>query len=169
MNRTRWLLMLDTLLLVLAVVLQALRFTGLALHEWLGLIIAPLLLIHLAVQWQWIVATWRRARAQGQRRAQFNLLLNGLLFVFMVVAIFSGVLASEVLTPHIGLAAGRKPIWSDLHSFTTNTLVALVGLHVALNWRWIASALRVHVFQRTSHAKLATARRGLTTEPEDSL
>ncbi|HEY3933659.1 MAG TPA: DUF4405 domain-containing protein [Gemmatimonadales bacterium] len=168
MSRTRWLLILDTLLLVLAVALQALRFTGLSLHEWLGLIIAPPLVLHLVVQWQWIVSTWRRATAQAARRARFNLILNGVLFVFMVVAIVSGVLASEVIFPRVGLAEGRKPLWSDLHSFAANTLVALVGLHLALNWRWIASAVRVHVIRRLSPGASAAARRGLTTEPEES-
>ncbi|MGH7594112.1 MAG: DUF4405 domain-containing protein, partial [Gemmatimonadales bacterium] len=142
MGRSRFLLMLDTLLFVIAVVLQVVRLTGLPAHEWLGLAIALPLLIHLVLQWQWIVATWHRAMADQNRRARFNLLLNALLFVSMALAIFTGVMESQVVAPGIRLASGRTAIWSDLHSFCTNVLVGLVGLHVALNWRWIATAVR---------------------------
>jgi hypothetical protein len=167
-GRTRFLLILDSLLFVAALVLQVVRLTGLTLHEWIGIAIALPLLVHLVLQWQWITATWRRAVTEKRRRAQFNLLLNGLLFVFMTLAIFSGVLASEVVTPNLPLAAGRTAIWSDLHSFTTNTLVGLVGLHVALNWRWIVNAVSLHVVRPLGGRNIVSPPGSLTTEPEDS-
>ena len=168
MGRTQFLLLLDTILLILALVLQVVALTGLPAHEWIGLIIAVPVLVHLVLQWQWITATWRRARESGIRRAQFNLLLNSLLFVFMVLAIFTGILASQYVTPDVALAAGRKSIWGDLHSFTTNTLVGLVGLHVALNWRWIVSAIRLHVIRPASKARQFGALAEPTTDPEDA-
>jgi hypothetical protein len=167
-GRTRFLLMLDSLLFVGTLVLQVVRFTGLTLHEWIGIAIAVPLLVHLILQWQWITATWRRAMTEKRRRAQFNFLLNALLFVFMTLAIFSGVLASEVVTPNLSLAAGRTRIWSDLHSFTTNTLVGLVGLHVALNWRWIVNAIRLHVLRPFTGRAFDSGAGALTTDPEDA-
>jgi Domain of unknown function (DUF4405) len=166
-GRTRFLLVLDLLLFVAALVLQVVRLTGLTAHEWLGLAIAMPLLVHLMLQWQWIVSTWRRATAQKQRRAQFNFLLNSLLFLFMTLAIFSGVLASEVVVPDVALSAGRRRLWSDVHSFTTNTLVALVGLHVALNWRWIVNAIRLHLLPLTGSGAVPSPA-ALTTDPEDA-
>lgn len=166
-GRTRFLLLLDSLLFAGALVLQVVRLTGLTIHEWIGLAIGVPLLVHLVLQWQWISATWRRAVRDQRRRAQFNLLLNGLLFVFMTLAIFSGVLASEVVTPDLRLSAGRVAIWSDLHSFTTNTLVGLVGLHVALNWRWIVGAARLHVLRPLGSRTALSGPGELTTEPED--
>ena len=168
MGRTRFLLVLDILLFIVALVLQVVRLTGLGAHEWLGLAIALPLLVHLVLQWQWIGATWRRATTQKARRAQFNLLLNGLLFVTMTLAIFTGVMASEIATPGLRLAAGRTAIWSDLHSFCTNALVVLVGLHVALNWRWIVNAVRLHVLRPLTGGSIAPATVTLTTEPEDA-
>lgn len=168
MARTRFLLILDSLLFFGTLVLQVVRLTGLTLHEWIGIAIAVPLLLHLVLQWQWIVATWRRAMREHRRRAQFNFGLNALLFVVMTLTIFSGILASEVVTPDLPIAAGRTAFWSDVHSFMTNVLVGLVGLHVALNWRWIANAVRLHVirpftrFGATSMAELPT------TEPEDA-
>ena len=168
MGRTRFLLILDSLLFVGVTVLQVVRLTGLTLHEWIGIAIAVPLLVHLVLQWQWITATWRRAMTEKRRRAQFNFLLNAVLFIFMTLAIFSGVLASEVVTPNLRLAAGRTSIWSDLHSFTTNTLVGLVGLHLALNWRWIVNAIRLHVVRALTGRALVAAPGALTTEPEDA-
>lgn len=167
MGRTRFLLVLDTLLLLVALVLQVVRLTGLAVHEWLGLAIAVPLLVHLVLQWQWITVTWRRATTEKLRRARFNLLLNGLLFVVMTLAIVSGVLESRVASPGLAGAAARPALWSDIHSFLTNTLVALVGLHVALNWRWIVNATRVHVIRPFTGRGIAPAGPLLTTDPED--
>jgi len=168
MGRTRFLLILDIALLVIAVILQAVRFTGLEIHEWLGLVIAIPLLVHLVFQWQWITSTWRRAMAQKQRRAQFNFLLNTLLFVFMTVAVFSGVLASEVVTPDLELSEGRVVAWANVHAFTANTIVGLVGLHLALNWRWIVSAWRLHVLRPLTGRGVVPAPAELTTDPEDA-
>lgn len=167
MGRTRFLLILDSLLFVGTLVLQVVRLTGLTLHEWIGIAIALPLLLHLVLQWQWITATWRRAMAEKRRRSQFNFLLNTLLFVVMTLAIFSGILASEVVTPDLALAAGRTAVWSDVHSAATNTLVALVGLHVALNWRWIVNAIRLHVVRPLTGRALVSGPAALTTDPED--
>ena len=168
MGRTRFLLILDTVLFVAAVVLQAVALTGLTLHEWIGLAVALPLFLHLVLQWQWITATWRRATTDRRRRAQFNLLLNGLLFLFMTLAVVSGVLASRVVTPSLALAEGRLETWSQLHSLITNTLVVLVGLHVALNWRWIVSAIRLNVVRSWTTRGLIAPAEVLTTEPEDA-
>ena len=168
MGRTRFLLILDSLLFVGTLVLQVVRLTGLTLHEWIGIAIAVPLLVHLILQWQWITTTWRRAIAEKRRRSQFNFLLNALLFVFMTLAIFSGILASEVVTPHLTLAAGRTAAWSDVHSFATNTLVGLVGLHVALNWRWIVNATRLHVLRPLTGRSFDSTPGALTTDPEDA-
>jgi len=47
-------------MLALTCVLESLSLTGLTLHEWLGFILCPLVLVHVVLQWQWFATQFRR-------------------------------------------------------------------------------------------------------------
>ncbi|HEX5424837.1 MAG TPA: hypothetical protein VFW94_14915, partial [Candidatus Acidoferrales bacterium] len=63
-KRGRWRLKttfcLDAALLISVCVLQTVRFTGLVIHEWLGLAVVGMVLAHLLFSWSWIVTQSRR-------------------------------------------------------------------------------------------------------------
>lgn len=141
MQRARFLFWFDLVLLVLVVLLQAPRPTGLAAHEWLGIAIAPLLALHLLVNWRWIVKTLHRLRA-NTRRARINAALNGLLYLDFVLALVSGIVISEVALPLTGLEPSDLAAWHQLHAFFSNTSIWIVGLHLGLNWDWVLNVVR---------------------------
>lgn len=78
-GRARYLLALDAGMLALVCVLEALSLTGLWLHEWLGLLLCLLVLMHLILQWPWFVTEFRRLFTRGAYRARVNSVLNYLL------------------------------------------------------------------------------------------
>ncbi len=141
MQRARFLFVLDAVLLLIAVLLQAPRPTGIAAHEWLGIVILPLLAIHLLVNWRWIVKTLHRLRA-NTRRARINALLNGLLYVDFVLATISGLVISEVALPVAGIQPNTLAAWRDVHAFFSNVSIWIVGLHLGLNWDWVLNVWR---------------------------
>jgi cytochrome b561 len=148
-QRARFLLWLDGALLLAFVTEQAPRPTGLPVHEWLGLALAPLLGLHLVVNWRWITRTLRRLR-DDRRRARVNAALNLALYLLMLVTLFSGVAISEVVLPLTGIPSSDLGAWRRLHdSFADFTLI-LVGLHLAMNWDWIANAVRAMRRPRTA-------------------
>jgi hypothetical protein len=63
--RTRLDFWYDGLLLVAFTLAYSLGFTGLAVHEWLGLGIGLALLLHLTLHWDWVVRTTRKLFTRG--------------------------------------------------------------------------------------------------------
>src|SRR5438067_13019996 len=82
---------LDVTLLLSVCALQTVSFTGLVLHEWLGLAIVGMVLAHLLLAWSWIASQTRRWFARQSLRARVNYLLNLALFAGVTAAIFSGI------------------------------------------------------------------------------
>jgi hypothetical protein len=149
MSRARYLFSLDVILLLAIAVLQEPRRTSITGHEWLGVAFAALLFIHILVNWRWIVTTLGRVRAAEPRRSRINATLNGALFIVMVITVLSGVAISEVLLPLVDASRSDHIAWVKIHSFFAGTALAIVGLHVALNWDWIAGMLRKRSSRRT--------------------
>src|SRR5215467_4971340 len=98
---------LDVTLLVSICALQTVSFTGLVVHEWLGLAMVGMVLAHLLLAWSWIASQSRRLFAWQSLRARINYLLNLSLFASVTAAIFSGILISQQAIPALaGTQAG---------------------------------------------------------------
>ena len=115
MKRTRFLLILDTILFLSIIVLVEPR-SSLAVHEWLGLAVMPLIVIHLVYAWPWLAMTLTRLGAAGAWRLRFNTLLNTALFVSFAVTAFSGVMTSFIALPALGIAPDNFEAWRLLHN-----------------------------------------------------
>lgn len=112
--------------------------TGLPLHEWLGLAIAVPIIGHVTLNWTWIATVARKAFGYLPAMTRVNQVLNTVLFVAMVIAITSGVMVSEVVAPRLASILGVAPAWLDVHEASANAAVAIVVIHAALHWRWLA-------------------------------
>jgi hypothetical protein len=122
--RTRLDFWLDAALLVGYTVAYSYGFTGIVVHEWLGLAVGLVLLVHLTLHWDWVVRTTRRLlRRRGQDRLIW--LVNLALLFAMTLCVASGIIISRVAMPALGF-------------FT----LGLVPVHIALRWRWIAAVAR---------------------------
>ena len=167
MRRTRFLLILDTILFVSLVLLVEPRFAGLAVHEWLGLAIMPLIVVHIVYAWRWIAATLVRLGVKGAWRLRVNVVLNMALFIAFTVAIFSGLMTSFIALPSLGIAPGNYGSWLLLHNQWTLYVQILAGLHVAMNWGWIVGAVRRVVLARPT-ARGDAALGALAAEPPEA-
>ena len=96
LKTTFWL---DVTLLISVCALQTVRFTGLVLHEWLGLAMVGMVFAHLLFSWSWLASHSRRLFAVQSARARINYLLNLSLFVGVTAVVFSGILISEEAIP----------------------------------------------------------------------
>jgi hypothetical protein len=119
--------------------------TGIPIHEWLGLAAVIPLLVHLLINWQWIVATTRRFFGKLPGQTRINYILNGLLFILMTAEGFSGVMISKVVLPSVGLSASNAYIYRYLHSLLADSLLIVFGLHLAMNWKWVLGILKKNV------------------------
>ena len=140
LKTTFWL---DVTLLVSVCALQTVRFTGLVIHEWLGLAIVGMVFAHLLFSWSWIASLSRRMFAAQSLRARINYLLNLSLFAAVTAVIFSGILISQKAIPAlIGTKAAPDMDWrwDSLHNLFSQVVLMLAGFHLAMNWDWVLAA-----------------------------
>jgi Domain of unknown function (DUF4405) len=137
--------------------------SGLAVHDWLGILLVVPLAIHLILNWDWVTAVMdRRRRTRPTMLA--DLVVDTGLFLSMVGVGVSGVL----LLPGFArsLAVSVSPVWHAVHLATANLTVVFCVAHVALHARWMLNATR-HVvkpragnWRASGHAVASPAHRG---------
>jgi Domain of unknown function (DUF4405) len=139
--RTRLDFWLDALLLVAYALAYSLGFTGIATHEWLGIGLGVVLLVHLTLHWDWVIRTTRKLLRRGGRE-RFVWLVNLLLLLSMTLCIASGIGISEVALPALGITPPASSFWRQMHDTTATLTLILVPIHAALRWRWIVGVAR---------------------------
>jgi len=134
--------------------------TGIPWHEWLSIAFGATVVVHLLLSWQWIVGVTRRFFSRCPGRTRLDYVLNLLLFIDGTIIGFSGLLISEEVLPMIGLSIPHMPVWRQWHSLTADLALLLLGLHVALHWRWIVSTTKRHILQPLRPRRSATTTEG---------
>ena len=137
----------DVVILVSYLFAYSYGFTGDAIHEWLGLALGLVLLVHLTLHWDWVV---RITRKLFGRRGHDRLiwLVNLALLFAMTLCIGSGIVISRVALPSLGFFLTSNLFWNRLHILTAEITLGLVPVHAALRWRWIAGVGRRLVTRR---------------------
>ncbi len=140
LKTTFWL---DVTLMLSVCALQTVPFTGLVVHEWLGLAIVGMVFAHLLLSWSWIASLSRRLFAAQSLRARINYLLNLSLFAAMTAVIFSGILISQKAIPTLTGTKAAPDMdwrWDFLHDGFSQLVVLLSGFHLAMNLDWVLAA-----------------------------
>lgn len=132
---------LDLLIFAVFVIVCAPLTTSLPLHEWLSLVFVVPLVLHLLWHWNWVRGVFARRIRKLPAPARFSKAWNLLLFVLMVIAIVTGILISEAVLPTLGIYPAQDAFWTLAHRVSTNLTMVMVGVHLALHWRWIVSQI----------------------------
>jgi hypothetical protein len=137
--RTMFDLLFDVVLFLAFDIAYAKDFTGLSLHEWFGIAFGVSLLFHFSLHWEWAVRTTKHMLStSGRRRVVW--LVNLALLVDLMMCIGSGILITNWRM--FGTAFNSSQFWTNLHGTTAGVAIALTGIHIGLDWRWIANAVR---------------------------
>jgi hypothetical protein len=156
---------LDVALLVSVCGLQDVAFTGLVIHEWLGLAMVAMVFAHLLLAWSWIVTQTRLLFGVQSFRSRINYLINMTLFAGVTAVIFSGILISQKAIPTLtgtNIAPEMDWRWDLLHNRFSQNLLILSGLHLAINWDWALAAMQklfLPVLEK-AHARVRRFREG---------
>ncbi len=141
-KRTLTTFFIDVVVFVLFVGAAEPRPTGILWHEWLGIAFGVVAVVHIVRSWDWIVSTLSRIFAKQPASIRFSLFLNILLFVAMTIAVVSGVGISREVLPNYGLEWLTNRVWRGVHGLSADLSVILVGVHIALHWKWILNVMR---------------------------
>jgi len=139
--RTRLDFWFDAILMLGFTLAYSYGFTGIAIHEWLGIGLGAALLLHVTLHWDWVIRTTRKLLSpRGHDKVIW--LVNLALLVAMTFCVASGILISRVALPSLGISPLAGPFWEQFHFRTADVTLALVPVHAALRWRWIAGVGR---------------------------
>jgi uncharacterized membrane protein len=135
--RFRW----DILLFTVFVASTVPAVTSFAVHEWLGVAFAALVLVHLLFNWRWIIDVSRRMFSKLPGEIRFNHIWDALLFVLLMTVTVSGLLISEDVLPALGFHSRSDDFWREIHDSTTTFLMMAIGVHIAMHARWLMSRI----------------------------
>ncbi len=134
-NRAR--LALDLGLFVAILVAFFPRFTGISVHEWLSLAILAPTVLHLAVNWDWVVRTAVKIFGKLRAASRVNLVIDVLLFIATVTVMLSGFMVSQAIASTLGMTVVPSVAWHLAHAFSAKAVMLLMTAHFALHWQWI--------------------------------
>lgn len=127
------------LLMVLVLIPQS---TGIPIHEWASFIILLPFFLHLIINWNWI-STNSTKLVKGQlKKTTFDYFFNWVLYFFMITVTVSGIVISEAALPVFGIHFKPDNFWSVIHNVSATLFMVLLGVHLALHWKWIKGAIR---------------------------
>ena len=135
------------------------RATGITIHEWLSVFFTIVLIIHLLLHWTWIIAVSKRFLKKLSTQARFNFILNIFLFIFVTAIIFTGIMDSKIVLPFFGINIEKDVNWRFLHNLSADLILLILGLHIALHWKWILMMTKRHFIPSTWRRKNQAKRR----------
>ena len=149
-KQNRMKLLLDISTFVAFLIAMDPRTSGVAIHEWLTIALGATVVVHLLLNWNWIVEVTKRlfAKGKGWNGARTNYILNWLLFIDGILIMLSGIMISETVVPAFGLSLPLNFAWRSLHDLSANISLILMGLHITLHWSWIVSTFKRMVLRR---------------------
>lgn len=133
------------------------RFSWIEIHNWISVALFAIILLHIILHWNWVVATTKRIFNHIQSRSIKVLELYGAavtLFTLCVFNLLSGLVLWLVLPrgaedyDRMVNGAGRtflglqRNVWLDLHAWVAVTIVAIITIHLILNWSWVVGVSR---------------------------
>lgn len=122
------------------------QLTGIAAHEWLGIVALVALLAHLAARLD-ALAGLCRAAARRSFLALARVALDAALFLTLAVCAVSGVLVSATVLPTFGLFAPGYFVWDPLHAASAKVLLALVLVHAVSHAGKLTGFLKTRRFE----------------------
>lgn len=125
----------DALALAVFIVACNPSVTGVAFHEWLGLAVTIVLIVHCAMHFDGIVHSVRAVLMRHNAAAAGRLALNVATFLAFAVCCVSGLCESGSVLQALGLFMDGYYLWNPLHAVAAKVLLALVVVHLAINAR----------------------------------
>jgi hypothetical protein len=135
-QQTHWLI--DSGLLVALLLSFYVDMTGVNLHQWLGIGVTVLALIHLLLHWDWVVSVAKRFFGRTSRRSRIYMLFDLLIMLGAVIVFETGL----VISTWFNLDLYNYVAWLDIHIYSSVITLGLTVLKLGLHWRWIINTTR---------------------------
>jgi hypothetical protein len=130
-------ILLDLAMTILLLCAFAYRITGDAAHEWIGVSVFVLFIVHNIINRKWYKNIFKGA--YSMRRITMTI-INLLLALTMAVLIITGLLQSRTVLAFLHLPGGM--LLRQIHTTAAYWGLLLIGAHVGLHWGMFINAAR---------------------------
>ena len=139
-------LWLDAILAVGLAMAMIPGITGRPMHQGIGITLGVGMVVHHLLHWKWIVAM-SKSFIKLPGTVRFKLVLNSLSLLAFSLTIVSGLMsaatfAGEELARPMLRHGNAGFHWHVIHHAAALLTLFTATLHLALHWRWIASATK---------------------------
>lgn len=145
LNKTKTNFLIDITIFIAFLVAGEPAITGLPIHEWFSLAFIAALITHLVLHWDWIISVTARFFHLLFHESRFNYLVDFLVFLSFITVMLSGLLISRTITQTLGIQFQVTRAWHEIHSFSADATLLLIGLHFAMHWKWVVSAIQRYI------------------------
>jgi hypothetical protein len=130
-------LTIDLWMTALLLFAMAYRITGDASHEWIGVAVSILFVVHNAVNWRWYRGLFK---GKYDIRRVLNTAVNLLLFAAMTTLVVSGISLSRTVFAFMGFNGGMGV--RQAHTSAAYWGLILIAVHIGMHWEMIMAAMR---------------------------
>jgi cytochrome b561 len=151
------------------------RYMWVEIHNWLSVILLGIIILHIVLHWSWIVETLKRTRSYFSgpvKKVAEQYVASIALFVLFALDCFSGFVVWLILPrgslDYYNMLSGsgrtfwglQRNVWVDIHAWLATLIVAIIIIHIILNWRWLISVSK-KILNGFSGLFTGKSRRGL--------
>ncbi|MGZ9221080.1 MAG: DUF4405 domain-containing protein [Anaerolineales bacterium] len=162
-------LIVDTVIFATFLVMSNPHLTGNTIHEWLGVSFAAAIITHLLLHWDWIVNVGKTFFKKRWHQSRLNFVVNSLFFIAITGSLFTGLLISKDVMSTLGIQLAVGGNWKTIHTLMSDVSLIVLGIHVALHWKWIVTNVGRYVLSPIrvmfSRRKTPCASHVLTAQP----
>jgi hypothetical protein len=137
MKRAYIKIIIDIVMTLAVLALMEPKATGLSLHEWGGLAICLIFLIHNLINWKWIACVTGKFFKKLPVKNRVNYVLDAVLLLGFAAIVLSGMAIAKTIDFSWLPLGGTRFFWRSLHVSASLLTLAAVGVHVGLHWKWI--------------------------------
>ncbi len=119
--------------------------TGIAAHEWIGLVVAVVFFAHLSLGVSRALKAPKSRGRRGRAVALANAVLDVLVLLAAALVLVSGIMISATVLPATGFVAYGYYFWNPLHAAAAKALLALLLVHVFAHVPWIVGFFKGRV------------------------
>jgi hypothetical protein len=149
MNRLKFFLGL-VLLIVILLLMDTRSIFSQPFHEWGGLIVGALFILHKLLNWGWIKRVTLLFFKSTTWRARLNYIIDLMMLTGLILIILSGIAMAKTINFSWLNIGGSHVFWKTLHTSSSLITFALFGIHLGLHWNWVLHRLN---FKTTKNDK----------------
>lgn len=141
MVKNRIKIVIDIAMSILMICLMNINFTGMQLHEILGIVIFIMFMLHKALNFKWIKSIgYNLCNKKVKKRNKILFIFDIALFLLVIGIIITGILISNYV--FINVFIGSRGIIKKIHRFLSWWSIVLISIHIGFHLKSVIAYIK---------------------------